>query len=73
MVISLEALFPGLAKAPYRLTSPPSRRYNCIAWAAGDTGKWWWPGLNAEDEYWPPGVERRETLDVFQQAFATLG
>jgi hypothetical protein len=73
MVSSLETIFPGLAKAPYQVTSPPSKRYNCIAWAAGDTAKWWWPGPNAEDEYWPPEIERLETLDLFQQVFASLG
>jgi len=34
MVNELEALFPGLRGADYRLSSPRDRRYNCIAWAA---------------------------------------
>lgn len=32
----LEQLFPGLRAAPYLVTSPRTREYNCIAWAAGD-------------------------------------
>ena len=40
--------FPRLTPGNYRVTSPPSPDYNCIAWAAGDTGRWWEPGV-----YWP--------------------
>ena len=40
--------FPRLTPGNYRVTSPPSSNYNCIAWAAGDTGRWWEPGV-----YWP--------------------
>lgn len=53
-------------------TSPASLEYNCIAWAAGETDRWWWPdsmGLS----YWPEGVPRRETVDAFVQAYRTLG
>ena len=69
----LEKTFPGLATGGYRITSPRARRYNCIARAAGDDGKWWWPGRNLEEEYWPPSVARVETLEAFRQAFASLG
>jgi hypothetical protein len=69
----LENTFPGLLKGEYRITSPRSKRYNCIAWAACDDSKWWWPGQNVELEYWPPSVARLETVDGFQQAFAALG
>jgi hypothetical protein len=40
--------FPRLTSANHRITSPPSPDYNCIAWAAGDTGRWWEPVV-----YWP--------------------
>jgi hypothetical protein len=50
-------------------------KYNCIAWAAGDTKNWWWPDEVSEPEsgHWPSGVPRLETLEVFRAAFATLG
>lgn len=64
--------FPALAATTYLITSPPERGYNCIAWAAGRTDAWWWPDT-AGFEYWPAGVPRLETLNAFQQAFATLG
>jgi hypothetical protein len=33
---SLEEVFPGLRGQPYPIKSPRDRRYNCIAFAAGD-------------------------------------
>jgi hypothetical protein len=62
-----------LADGGYAVTSDRSKRYNCIAWAAGDIAKWWWPGPNLEVEYWPAGVPHVETLEAFQAAFASLG
>jgi len=73
MVNFLEALFPRLADGGYSITSPRSRRYNCIAWAAGDTGKWWWPGPDSTFEFWPASVAREETLDAFREVLASLG
>jgi hypothetical protein len=72
MVSKFEELFPGLGGKEYRLTSPPDRNYNCIAWAAGDCTRWWWPGPE-EVTFWPDGAPRVETLDAFRDAFATLG
>ena len=47
-----------------------TRKYNCIAWAAGDDRRWWWPTGFA---FWPDGVPSTETLDAFVSAFQTLG
>jgi hypothetical protein len=69
---SLEDVFPGLRGQPYQITSPRDHRYNCIAFAAGDDQHWWWPDSDEEDT-WPSGVARAETLEVFREAFATLG
>jgi hypothetical protein len=68
----LEDLFPGLRGQPYQIKSARDRRYNCIAFAAGDTRTWWWPDVAGEDT-WPPGVARVETVEAFRDAFATLG
>jgi hypothetical protein len=75
MVERIEAVFPRQRGTAYRVTSPADRKYNCIAWAAGDTTQWWWPiQLDPlEKPSWPPGVPRLETLDAFREAFATLG
>lgn len=73
MVTPLEEMIPGLADGGYRLTSPRDGDYNCIAWAAGDTYLWWWPGRDVRKEYWPPEAPRERTLDAFVAAFASLG
>jgi hypothetical protein len=72
MEMSLEDLFPALRSTSYQITSPPSDKYNCIAWAAGDTKHWWWPDADLEDN-WPEGVIRAQTLAAFESAFSTLG
>lgn len=43
MVGEIESSFPKLQTAAYHITSPATRDYNCIAWAAGDSRRWWWP------------------------------
>ncbi|GCL37589.1 MULTISPECIES: hypothetical protein [Sphaerospermopsis] len=68
----IERDFPNLVIHGYKLTSPDTTDYNCVAWAAEDDEKWWWPDAQNE-EYWPPGVPREETLEAFQQAFKTIG
>ena len=67
-----ETSFPRLPVDGYAITSPPDRRYNCIAWAAGDQTRWWWPDAS-ECGYWPESVSREWTTSAFIAAFATLG
>ena len=64
--------FPRLRRGNYRVTSCRTRRYNCIAWAAGREDRWWWPG-SARSSYWPPGVPRECSLGAFALAFGGLG
>ena len=75
MVERIEARFPGLRTSSFRVTSPATRDYNCIAWAAGDLAHWWWPDADPDDDaiFWPPTVPVQETVDAFVAAFATLG
>jgi hypothetical protein len=74
MVDPLVERFPGLAKGGYRITSEANKDYNCIAYAAGDTGHWWWPlPPDVEEVFWPAGVAREETLAAFRAAFSSLG
>lgn len=68
----IERDFPNLPSSGYKLTSPDTIDYNCVAWAAEDEEKWWWPDAQ-NTEYWPPGVPREETLAAFIQAFQTIG
>ena len=64
--------FPNLTSANSRKTSEATPIYNCIAWAANDHGRFWWPD-NMDIGFWPSGVPRVATLDAFILAFRTLG
>lgn len=68
----LARFFPQLGAERYAVTSPAQADYNCIAWAAGETMRWWWPD-EFEQYYWPEEVPRRSTLDAFVAAFRVLG
>jgi hypothetical protein len=70
--MDLLKLFPGLRNRAWAVTSPPSPLYNCVAWAAGDATRWWWPDAG-RDYYWPPSAPREETIEAFVAAFALLG
>ena len=71
MVDEIELAFPRLPDGNYQVTRPRTDAYNCIAWASGDTARWWWP--DDPKGHWPNGVARLETLQTFREAFATLG
>lgn len=50
----LEKRFLGLRGARWRVTSPEDERYNCVAWACGDTNRWWWPWPEGDPPgFWP--------------------
>jgi hypothetical protein len=50
-MVWLPEVFPNNQHA--RETSSKSDKYNCIAWAFGDTTRRWWP--NSKGYYWPRG------------------
>jgi hypothetical protein len=61
--------FPNLTHENYRVTSPPSADYNCIAWSMGDTEHWWQPGV-----FWPVQTSADDYgTGVLEQAFVGLG
>jgi hypothetical protein len=64
------AAFPNLRPGNHTQTSAATPSYNCIAWAAGDSSRWWEPTAYC---YWPRGVPRQYTVDAYAQAYATLG
>lgn len=61
---------PALTTENYRLTSPASWDYNCIAWALGVTNAWWWP---VPGRYWPAQTTREESLASFIAVFTNNG
>jgi hypothetical protein len=64
--------FPQLNILNHVETSPATTRYNCVAWAAGNDTRWWWPDAH-NTGYWPPKVPREETIEAFIRAYGTLG
>jgi hypothetical protein len=68
----IEQNHPNLVITGYKITSPDTTDYNCIAWAAGSTEEWWWPDAKGQD-YWPPNILREESLTAFIMAYQTLG
>ncbi len=63
---------PGLTEDTCEVTSKRSTLYNCIAWAAGENIRNWWPDPMGVG-FWPHGVSRKVTLDAFLRAYATKG
>jgi hypothetical protein len=66
MRYTLERTFPGLQQSNYDVTSKSDDNYNCIAWAANDTTRWWWPG---EYYFWPKLVQFGESVALFVETF----
>jgi len=61
--------FPRLTGRNYWITSEATVRYNCIAWAAGDTSRWWQPG-----RYWPSAANPDDfDIRALELAFASIG
>ena len=61
---------PLLTPQNSRVTSEKTSRYNCVAWAAGDADRWWWP---SPDYFWPEGLPLAATVKNFGAAFGLLG
>ncbi|MGK3961481.1 hypothetical protein WMF38_51300 [Sorangium sp. So ce118] len=69
----IEHYFPEIADWGYVVTSDITCSYNCIAWAAGDDARLWWPSPEEGSAYWPPGIPRADTVEAFAAAYGTLG
>ncbi len=64
--------FPDLKESEYSVKSRRTGRYNCIAWAADDVSRYWWPDLQHQ-VFWPSSAPREETLIAFQLAYGSIG
>ena len=62
--------FPRLASEGYQITSEPNAEYNCIAYAAGETARWW---TYLDGYYWPESASRGALVQSLIQAFSELG
>jgi hypothetical protein len=63
--------FPALSDVQKKKTSDPDARYNCIAWAFGDTHNLWWPNKNRS--YWPVNAAGKPALTAFEEWFVVDG
>lgn len=68
----LEQDCPGLQQAPYTITSPRDPKYNCIAYAVGDTSRFW-DDIKLSGYYWPPGAPSPETIEGWTRVFQIHG
>lgn len=70
----LEAEFPGLAAPGYYVTSARTDEYNCVAYAAGDTTRYWDCGaLPLPGYYWPDRARHGSDIDALIGCFESIG
>ena len=70
--VQLVSYFPQLASEDFQIVDPPTVRYNCIAFAAGDTSMRW-DDDEGDDSYWPEGATRSASIDSLVEVFAAIG
>jgi hypothetical protein len=69
-MIWIDKEFPNARIFGYKITSNPSSKYNCIAWAAGDSTAWWTylPGYK-----WSDTVKREPSVERLIEVFNEMG
>lgn len=70
MTKRLRRLFPKLFGGQYRLMSGRTKRYNCLAWAAGENNIW---RQAPPDGMWPIGILDDGSVESAIQFFETYG
>ena len=60
--------FPRLdpRRTNWKYTSRSTSRYNCLAFAAGDKHRRWWP---CEGRFWPVGYDRNDSVEAIERFF----
>lgn len=72
----IKQAFENLKDGEFEKTSSCDPRYNCIAHAAEDCRRKWWPMPEERvnnDRYWPKDAPPEETEEAFIVAFGTRG
>jgi hypothetical protein len=67
----LAEYFPKLTPKNHETKSQATPKYNCLAFAMGDTRHWWEHGKPGGRYYWPPG--RNDTVDSLIAIFKDEG
>jgi len=66
----LEIKLPKIKDTGYKVTSPETEDYNCIAWTIGRTDIRLWPGPKSS---WPINIKRDEKLSSFIDFYRSFG
>lgn len=67
--MNLQDLFPNLNDDNHKITSPRTVDYNCTAWVAKNTQRWWQPGV-----FWPIDTSREDYgIGALVEVFTELG
>jgi len=74
----LRGIFPNMSANSSTITSQINLDYNCVAWALGDTQRWWEPyGVIVPAPYphyhWPQDVPHDTTPQTYVRLFETYG
>lgn len=69
---AIDAQFPALAAAGYEIIGEPTDEYNCIAYAAGETHRWW-SNEDSVQLYWPEPAGRTPLIASLIAVFTNLG
>jgi hypothetical protein len=62
--------YPRLAHGHFAVTSPATRKYNCVAWAAGDDRHWWAPDIAA---WWPEAGPEEWSVSGIISVYEMMG
>ena len=68
----IDKQMPLLAADGYQVTSEPTDEYNCIAYAVGETDRWWSHEADA-GYYWPEHASSTPSIKSLIEAFSGLG
>jgi hypothetical protein len=63
---------PQLTEKNCRKIADSDSRYNCLAFAAGDTDHVWDPGID-QGYYWPPTAPQEGTIRAWVEALRCVG
>jgi hypothetical protein len=74
----IQSAFPKLRPDSFEIIGNEDPDYNCIAWAAGNSSRNWWPPppgapVFSDLPHWPDDVPAEETLAAFMSAYHALG
>lgn len=68
--IPIDSDFPNSTSDNFIKSSEPTILYNCIAWAVGESHRWWQP---ARFRFWPSGALYNTSKEALIDAYEKIG